>query len=282
VTGPGVTGPGETGPGETGPGETGPGETSGDVPGASDAPVEVGHGPFVAGATGYVGREVVRQLGARVRPGPRPVAHVRPDSPRLSEWRATFARLNAVTDATPWDETAMTAALVHLRSPAVFALLGTTRRRGRDTGDSYETVDYGLTALLLRAARRAADATGVAARFVYLSALGADRGSRNAYLAVRGRLEGELAASGLPYVVARPSFVTGPDREESRPVERAAALAVDALAAPLRLLGARAVAERYRSTTGAALAAALVRAASDPSANGRVLEGAALRAPSRG
>jgi nucleoside-diphosphate-sugar epimerase len=145
-------------------------------------------GAFVAGATGYVGRAVVAELSRRAggaaagrRPRGRrdaaPVAHVRPDSPRLAEWRATFARMHAAVDATPWDAAAMTAALVRLRPPAVFALLGTTRRRGRGTGDTYESVDYGLTALLLRAARRAADATGVAPRFVYLSSVGADRGS---------------------------------------------------------------------------------------------------------
>jgi uncharacterized protein YbjT (DUF2867 family) len=239
-------------------------------------------GAFVAGATGYVGREVVRQLGARAHTTTRPVAHVRPDSPRLVEWRATFADQHAVTDATPWDEEAMSAALARVRPPAVFALLGTTRRRGRSTGDTYESVDYGLTALLLRAAQRAADRTGVVPRFVYLSALGANRGSRNPYLAVRGRFEGELAASGLPYVIARPSFITGPDREESRPAERVGAVAVDAVLAPLALLGARGLAARYRSTTAAQLAAALVRAAVDPAAVGRVLEGDALRdAPRR-
>jgi nucleoside-diphosphate-sugar epimerase len=238
---------------------------------------DAARGAFVAGATGYVGREVVRLLGLRARPGTRPVAHVRPDSPRLAEWRATFARLNAVADATPWDEEAMAAALAHLRPPAVFALLGTTRRRGRTTGDSYASVDYGLTALLLRAARRAADRTGAPPRFVYLSSLGAGGRAGGAYLAARGRLEAELASSGLPWVVARPSLITGPDRAESRPAERAAAFAVDALAAPLRLLGAGRLADRYRSTTGAELAAALVRAASDPAAAGRVFEGDALR-----
>jgi uncharacterized protein YbjT (DUF2867 family) len=174
----------------------------------------------------------------------------------------------------------MTATLARLRPPAIFALLGTTRRRGQASGDTYASVDYGLTALLLRAARRAADATGVAPRFVYLSAVGASAASGNAYLAVRGRLEGELAASGLPYVIARPSFITGPDREESRPAERAAARAVDAALVPLRLLGARRLADRYRSTTADELARALVRAAvasSDRGTLGRVLEGDALR-----
>lgn len=254
---------------------------------------DVGRGAFVAGATGYVGRAVVRQLGAAgaglsdapsdtpsAARSARPIAHVRPDSPRLAEWRATFAGWHAVADATPWDEAAMTATLARLRPPAIFALLGTTRRRGKVSGDTYASVDYGLTALLLRAARRAADATGGAPRFVYLSAVGASAASGTAYLAVRGRLEGELAASGLPYVIARPSFITGPDRDESRPAERAAARAVDAALAVLRPLGARQLADRYRSTTADALARVLVRAALAPGGRGlagRVLEGHTLR-----
>lgn len=236
-------------------------------------------GAFVAGATGYVGRALVRQLGAA---GLRPVAHVRPDSPRLAEWRSRFEAFGAEVDATPWTEDALAGTLARQRPPAVFALLGTTRRRGAVTGDTYEGVDYGLTAMLLRAVRRSADAGAPLPRVVYLSALGAAAGARNPYLAVRGRLEAELAAGGVPYVVARPSFITGPDRDESRPAERVGAVVVDALVAPVRLLGGllpggRRLADRYRSTTAAELAAALVRLAADPAAAGRVVEGDALR-----
>lgn len=229
---------------------------------------------FVAGATGYTGREVVRVLRAR---GVETTAHVRPDSASLAAWRERFAALGARLDATPWEPAAMAETLRRLRPDLVFALLGTTRARGRVAAahgavDTYESVDYGLTRLLLDAAV----AAGHAPRFVYLSSVGVGPGSRNPYLAVRARLEADLRASGLPFTIARPSFITGPDRDEDRPMERLGAGAVDAVASALGALGLRSV-ERWRSTTAGTLAGALVRIALDPAAAGRVVESEALR-----
>jgi nucleoside-diphosphate-sugar epimerase len=230
---------------------------------------------FVAGATGYTGREVVRLLRER---GVRTVAHVRPDSPRRAEWVARFERLGAEADATPWDAAALAARLRAVAPTVVFALLGTTRARGRRAAragavETYDTVDYGLTRRLLDAAL----ASGARPRFVYLSAAGVRDGTSNAYLAARARLERELRASGLPFTIARPGFVSGPDREERRPLERAGAIAADAVLALAARLGAREAADRWRSLTGAELADGLVRRAFDPAAAGRVLDAADLR-----
>ena len=229
---------------------------------------------FVAGATGYTGRAVVRALVDR---GARVLAHVRPDAGRRDEWRDRFAAMCAEVDTSPWDEAAMTATLSRLRPTQVFALLGTTRARSRaeqrSAVEGYERVDYGLTALLLRAAV----ACGSRPRFVYLSATGVGPGRSNPYLAVRWRLEEELRASGLPYVIARPSFITGPDRDEPRAAERIAATVFDALAGVISRVGGRRFADRYRSTTNVALADALVRLALDPSATAAVVESERLR-----
>jgi uncharacterized protein YbjT (DUF2867 family) len=230
---------------------------------------------FVAGATGYVGREVVRELTER---GVRTIAHVRPDSPRLADWRMRFGRSGAEMNATPWEEEAMLGTLTRLAPTHVFALLGTTRARRRAAAkrrksESYESVDYGLTSLLLRAASGA----GSGPRFVYLSSIGVNGGTRNKYLAARWKVEQELRTSGLPYTVARPSFITGADRDESRPLERASAAVVDALLALSAALGARRLRDRYRSTTGAELARALVRLAFDPAATNRIIESDLLR-----
>lgn len=233
---------------------------------------------FVAGATGYTGRAVVAELRRR---GGRAVAHVRPGSSSLAEAGPHFEALGAEVDSTPWEPEAMAGTLRRLRPDAVFALLGTTRKRARAEGmeaaEGYERVDYGLTALLIEAAA----AAGARPRFVYLSSLGADRPGSNAYLEARARAEAKLRDSGLPWTIARPSFVTGPDREESRPMERLGAGATDALLAVAGLLGARRLRDRYRSRTAAELARSLVELALDPAARDRVYESQELPAPGR-
>jgi len=219
---------------------------------------------FVAGATGYTGREVVRILVGR---GVRTVAHVRPDSARAEEWRSRFEGVGAAVDSTPWGDAEMTETLLGLQPTHVFSLLGTTRARrrvsaARGTVESYEAIDYGLTAMLIRAAV----ASGSKPRFIYLSALGVREDTTNPYLVARWRAESALRASGLPYTIARPSFITGSDRDESRPTERVAAAAVDAAARVAWLFGAHRLAGSVRSMTGRELAAGIVRHAFEPSA----------------
>lgn len=208
---------------------------------------------FVAGATGYTGRAVVATLRAHGVPV---LAHVRPDSASAAEWRARFEALGAEVDETPWDATALEARLAFRQPGAVFALLGTTRTRAKREGiaDAYETIDYGLTAMLLRAA----SAAGNAPRFIYLSALGAREDTRNAYLAARGKLERELRASPLPYLIVRPAFITGSDREESRPMERIASPIIDAVLAVVGALGGGTMRDRYGSLSAAELAQGMV------------------------
>ncbi|HUH05823.1 MAG TPA: NAD(P)H-binding protein [Kofleriaceae bacterium] len=189
---------------------------------------------YVAGATGYVGREVVSSLR---RLDLDTVAHVRPESARAGEWRARFEALGARIDLTPWEPAAMSATLAALAPTHVFALIGTTRKRARAEvvgGDPYQTIDYGLTALLLAAAREVSPPP----RFIYLSSAGVGPGARSAYLKARWRLEQELTSSGLPHVIARPSFITGPDRDDSRPAERAAATVADRALAVVGAFGA--------------------------------------------
>lgn len=234
---------------------------------------------FVAGATGYTGQAVVRELTNR---GARAVAHVRPDSRTLAHWAATFAADGAITDTTPWDEAAIAATLARIRPTHVFALLGTTRARGARgmsgaIADTYDAVDYGLTSLLVRATRAAAPG----ARFIYLSSLGATKAGGNAYLTARARVERELGESGLAYLVVRPSFITGPDRAESRPAERLSATIADAALMVAGRLGATTLRDRYSSITAADLARGMVRLALEPRAERAVVDSADIRAEQR-
>ncbi len=230
---------------------------------------------FVAGATGFTGREVVRVLAGR---GLAVIAHVRPDSPRLAEWRTRFEALGARVDATPWAPEPMAETLGRIGPTIAFSLLGTTKARqrrgsGSAVPDSYAAVEEGLTRLLLGAFAR----TGLAPRFVFLSSVGVHEGARSAYLAARWRIESAVRASGLPFTIARPSFIVGPGRDEPRAVEAVASTVSDSLLGLAGRLGARRLRDRFRSTTNVALAEALVRAALDPASRDRVLEAEDLR-----
>lgn len=229
---------------------------------------------FVAGATGYTGQAVVAELRRRGVPT---TPHVRPDSSALPRWTAQFEALGASVDTTAWELEAMTATMEALQPAVVFSLLGTTRRRaaseGMDTVAGYERIDYGLSKLLLDACRSAAPQ----ARFVYLSSLGVKEGTSNAYLAARARMERALRDSGQPYVIARPSFITGPDREEGRLGERAGACVADAMLTAAGWFGAKRTRDRFQSMDAATLARGLVRAGLDPDSAGAELEADALR-----
>ena len=227
---------------------------------------------FVAGASGYVGHEVVANLAARRWPV---TPHVRPDSPSLARARERLARTGATIDTTPWELEAMSRTLMHLQPTHVFALLGITRARARaralagGPAESYASVDYGLTAMLLEATRRAAPG----ACFVYLSAIGASETAGNEYTRVRGRLEREIRESGLSALIVRPSFITGPDREESRPTERIASGIADGVLSVAARLGAHAARDRYRSIDARQLAAAMITLAIEPFTGVRTVNG---------
>jgi uncharacterized protein YbjT (DUF2867 family) len=226
---------------------------------------------FVLGATGFVGREVVRQLCVR---GTKTYAHVRPDSSKLGEWRTKFGELGAEVDATAWDAAALAARWRELAPAQIYVLIGTTRSKAKTDqvqGDIYETVDLGLTKLAVDAAR----ASEQKPRIVYLSSVGADATARSAYLRARGKAEDVVKSSGLPWVIARPSIITG-ERDDGRFGEKTAGVVGDGLLAVVGVFGGKKVRDRYRSTTPDVLASALIRIGEAPE-HDLVLDGADLR-----
>jgi len=223
---------------------------------------------FIAGATGYTGQSVVAECRKR---GGTTVAHVRPDSGRRDEWTTTFEQEGAQVDTSAWTADAMADAMQRHRPDVVFSLLGTTAKRAKADGSSYEAVDYGLSVLLLGAATT----IDPAPCFVYLSAIGAGGRPSNAYMEARVRVEAAIVEAGVPHVIARPAFVTGPDREDDRPGERIGATLLDGALGALAAVGVRGPQERWASLRGRELAEALVALAA--SEDRGVFEAAALR-----
>jgi nucleoside-diphosphate-sugar epimerase len=229
---------------------------------------------LVAGATGYSGQavvEVLRDAGALVW------AHVRPDRRDLAEWQARWHDRGAQVVAVPWQEQAMADLIREQQITHVFCCIGTTRARmGRDgaAANSYQAVDYGLTKLLVSACA----AAGGVQRFVYVSSLGAGPSAAGAYLQARWQAECAVQQAGVPFTIARPSFLSG-DRAESRPGERIGAVVTDALLAVAGAVGAAQTRDRYRSNNAASLARALVRLAADPAAVNQVVLSERLHDP---
>jgi uncharacterized protein YbjT (DUF2867 family) len=233
---------------------------------------------IVFGATGLTGRFVVSHL-ARQR-GMRVLAHVRPDSPRLSAWRARFAEEGAEVSDAAWTKDAIGALVTREAPSLVFGLLGTTQARvkqaaraGRDASkETYDAVDVALTELAIDACA----AISPRPRFVYLSSVGTSETAAGSYLQARARVERTLRASGLPYTIARPSFIVG-DRDEPRLLEKLTAPVADGLLGALGAIGAARLRDRYRSITGEALAQALVALGRDPAWADRIAEPADLQ-----
>lgn len=230
---------------------------------------------FILGATGFVGREVVRQLCVR---GEKVIAHVRPDSSSLASWQASFGELGATVDTTAWDVAALAETMTRLAPDQIYILIGTTKHKAKSEhldGNIYEKVDLGLTRIAVDAAKTSITASSRTPRLVYLSGIGASSSARGAYMKARGQAEEVVRGSGLPWVIARPAIITG-ERDDSRLGERSAAIIGDGLLAVARVFGGKALRDRYSSTTSDILAAALIRIAEGPDVN-RAFDGAELR-----
>ena len=227
---------------------------------------------FVTGATGYTGRAVVQSLRDR---SVDTTAHIRPASSRREEYTEKFESIGASVDCTPWDGEAMAQTVARLTPDVVFFLVGTTRARDRRSDDDagYEAVDYGLLQLLVDACTPC----NPAPKFVYLSAMGVKEGALTAYYRARYRAEEALKDSGLPYVIARPAMITGPDRRETRHMERLGGFFTDVASTTLDVVGARRLADRYRSTDATELAASLVDLALDDEITNRIVESEELK-----
>ena len=224
---------------------------------------------FVAAATGLTGRFVVEALcEARINV----TAHVRPDSPRLTKWAKHFSAVGARVDTTPWEADALQARFAEDSPDLAFALLGTTKKRIKNASDGdYMAVDYGMTAMLIDALE-----AGGRTRFVYLSSLGTKAGATSAYMKARWLAEEHLRQSGLPHLIARPSFILG-ERDEPRTFEALGSGLLDTVLGTAGFFGAKTLARRYGSIQGRELGYALVRESLDWRSDSRIVHSDDLR-----
>jgi uncharacterized protein YbjT (DUF2867 family) len=197
---------------------------------------------LVAGATGLVGGELVRQLAAhggyaRVTALVRRPADL-PDT--VVPLTADFERLEDVAD--------------QLAAGHVFCALGTTIRTAGSRA-AFRRVDHDYVVSLARLAR----AHG-ARHFLLVSSVGADPRSRVFYSRVKGEVESAVQTLGYPSLtIVRPSLLLGP-RSEFRLGE--------ALVKPLGPLFPR----RYRPVHARAVAATMIRAALEDRSGVRIVE----------
>lgn len=168
---------------------------------------------LVAGATGLVGRALVRLLVAR--PGREPV-HLLVRRPHEQVPRGAIAHVVDFARLPPLPP-----------AQEAYCALGTTIRTA-GSKEAFRAIDHDAVIAFARAAR----AAGVK-RFAIVSALGANAASRNFYSRVKGQMEQDLRAVGFEtLVVARPSLLAGNRDELSQPTRLGERLSL-AVALPL-------------------------------------------------
>jgi len=154
---------------------------------------------LVVGATGLVGRQLVRLL--LDHPGYREV--------KVAARRALAAAQRKLTPlvADPLDPSGLGE---RLAAEDVFCALGTTRSKA-GSKQAFRAVDFELVVAFARAAKEHG-----AKRFLLVSAMGADARSRVFYNRVKGEAEDALAGMGFEVLhVFRPSLLLG-HRDERR------------------------------------------------------------------
>lgn len=211
----------------------------------------------VAGATGLVGKELVRQLLEDEAYGSVVILVRRKTGlahPKLTERIVDYRALAG------GDEQAVQA--LDLAGADVFCALGTTIKKA-GTQEAFREVDYDYPLALGRLAKEQG-----AARFLIVTAIGANPASRIFYSRVKGEVEEALRALNLPALdLFRPSLLLG-KREEFRLGERLAALFMPWLSG---LLG------KYRPVHGRTVAAAMIQAAKSGEPGVRIHESNRIR-----
>jgi|SRR5690606_18823502 len=158
---------------------------------------------LVFGATGLIGRQLL---------------HMLLDSPEYDRVTAVTRRVTGVEHpklvSLIADLQSLSNISAQLVATDVFCCLGTTRKKTPDLQDYYR-VDHDYP---VKAATFAKE--NGAKSFLFVSAIGANAGSSNFYLRMKGETERDLAAVGFEkLLIFRPSLLTG-QRKEVRWMEK--------------------------------------------------------------
>lgn len=167
---------------------------------------------LIAGATGAVGREVLRLALANEKQVAQVVAPTRralSPHPRLENPLVEFDQL---TGSEPWWDV-----------DAVICALGTTIKKA-GSQEAFRRVDHEYPLVVARHALMHG-----ARSYALNSSVGADAGSKSFYLRTKGEVERDLDALGYcSYTIVRPSVIWG-ERQEVRLGESLAIFALTAL-----------------------------------------------------
>jgi uncharacterized protein YbjT (DUF2867 family) len=153
----------------------------------------------VFGGTGLIGQHLLSALIQDalykeivvVTRGELPIDHF-----KISHKRINFKNTKEIKDCIP-------------KGSIVFSAIGTTNAKVKGDKAIYRTIDHDIT---LNIARGCLDQE--AARFLYVSSGGANAGSKNFYLKLKGEIDEAVTALNLnSTLVFRPSLLLGPRKE---------------------------------------------------------------------
>ncbi|MGF9712118.1 NAD(P)H-binding protein [Paenibacillus naphthalenovorans] len=206
---------------------------------------------IVAGATGLVGRELVRLLLSDLEYD-KVIALVR--RPIELNHEKLIQRM------TDWEEGPLEQAIKDdLNGSHVFCALGTTIRKAK-TKEQFRKVDFDYPVRLGRLAKKYG-----ASSFLIVSAMGASKDSLFFYSQVKGEVEESLKDLDLPSLhIFRPSLLLG-QRDEFRFGEKMAEI-LGGLFSFLMIGGLR----QYKPITGTAVAQGMIQAAKKGSKGTRI------------
>lgn len=200
---------------------------------------------LIAGATGLVGGQILRQLVGsstyhRVTVVTRRTVDVPSGPAQIDQFLIDFSSLSDHAD--------------RLVADHVFCALGTTIRKA-GSRERFREVDYGYALTLAQLTRR-----NGTTHFSLISAQGANSRSRIFYSRIKGEVERDVAALEWPSLTILRPAVIGGARREVRPAERIGQLLL------------RWAPKSFRTIPARVIAAAAVRSAEQRSPGVRILE----------